>query len=203
MAAYRHRSLSIINREKGGRAMNKHQVVLLYSGGLDSTLLLHMAKTLELDPIALLIFYGQKHVRELESAVRNCNKLQVPYRKMQIDLNSVNSGLTGANVVGMYQGVSPWHVPGRNTIFVGLALSLAESIGAGKIWYGANMSDFYNDFADCKQEWIGRMGMVTKVAGSYPIELEAPLLGMTKTTIEAMAKSLSISLEDVHSGYHE
>jgi 7-cyano-7-deazaguanine synthase len=180
------------------------QVVILYSGGLDSTLLVYLAKKMNMVPTALLIDYGQKHVRELETAARICEKMDITYRKMKVELGAIDSGLTGKRVEGIYKNVSPWHVPGRNTIFVGMALSLAESIGAGKIWYGANQTDYYNDFADCKQNWIGKMNGALAIAGSTSVELEAPLLGMTKATIEAMAKQLfDISKEDVHSGYHE
>lgn len=178
-------------------------LVVLTSGGFDSALLLHMAKRMNYNPIALLIDYGQKHVRELDAAVKLCDDLQVPFKRMKVDLaQAVDSGLTGTLQGGKYAGLHEMHVPGRNTIFVGLALSLAEAVGATKIWYGANFEDRINEFADCKQDWVLEMNKSLKIAGSYPVELEAPLLGMRKDTIVRMGKLYhDIKEEEVHSGY--
>jgi 7-cyano-7-deazaguanine synthase len=179
----------------------KHDLVILTSGGYDSTLLLHLAKLTGFTPIALLIDYGQKHKRELESGVKLCNLLNIPCRIMSVDLMGLDSGLTGNLKGSQFEGVHEMHVPGRNTIFVGLALSLAESVGANKIWYGANMEDCINKFPDCMQGWVDAMNQSLKQAGSFPMELEAPLLGMRKDTILRIGKSFGIKDEDVHSGY--
>lgn len=179
------------------------KIVVLYSGGMDSTLLLHFAKQCKFEAEALLISYGQKHVRELETAQKICEGMQIPFHVMSIDLGNINSGLTGDLIGGMYEGVSEWHVPGRNTIFVGMALSLAETIGADKIWYGANMEDRINLFPDCFQEWVHQMSGAVQLGGSRSIELEAPLLGMRKSTIVALAARYGITEDVVHSGYHE
>jgi tRNA(Ile)-lysidine synthase TilS/MesJ len=71
---------------------HEHDLVILTSGGYDSTLLLHLAKLTGFTPIALLIDYGQKHIRELESAQRLCDLMEVPYRKMTVSLTGVESG---------------------------------------------------------------------------------------------------------------
>ena len=57
---------------------------------------------------------------------------------MAVSLNGVDSGLTGSGEQSRIAASHSHHVPGRNMIFVGLAMSLAESVGATKIWYGAN-----------------------------------------------------------------
>lgn len=182
------------------------KLVLLYSGGLDSTVLLKMALQFGLEPHCLLINYGQKHVRELDAAVEMCGRLHVPYYEARVELphgggRIINSALTGQNVSGLYEGVSEFHVPGRNTIFVGLAISLAESIRAKKVWFGPNFADCLAKFPDCLQSYVAAINEVTKQAGSFPIEVETPLLGMRKETIKALAKTLGISDEEVHSGY--
>lgn len=179
-------------------------LVLLLSGGLDSALLLKIARTHGYHPIALLIDYGQKHRRELETAITFAEQHDVPWRRATINLPEVSSGLTGSLVGGQYAGVHEAHVPGRNTFFVGIAASLAESLGIRKIWYGANGEDRINLFPDCYQEWIVAMNKALAISGSFPIELEAPLLGMRKTTIEALALHLyDLRPVDVHSGYDE
>jgi 7-cyano-7-deazaguanine synthase len=178
-----------------------HDLVILLSGGYDSAVLLAMAQYMQFNPIALLVDYGQKHVVELEKARDLCETYEVEHRKMLVRLTSVNSALTGSGVHHLYTGVNEHHVPGRNTIFVGLAVSLAETVGAKKIWYGANFEDRINQFPDCYQEWVIAMNAVLRQSASYPIELEAPLLGMRKETVKALGKFLGINDEDVHSGY--
>jgi 7-cyano-7-deazaguanine synthase len=181
--------------------VTKEKLVLLYSGGLDSTLLLYLARDLRYDAHCLLVDYGQKHRRELETAAKICDTMGVPRKYMSVDLMGVPSALTGSNVHALYQGVSEWHVPGRNTIFLGLALSYAESIGAKKIWFGPNFADRLANFPDCSQEYVHAMNKAFQFAASYPVDLEAPLLGMRKETIRAIAASMGIREGDTHSGY--
>ncbi len=184
--------------------MKERKLVLLYSGGLDSTILLNMAIKLEYLPVALCIDYGQRQRKEIDAARKNCTKLKVGFHLMRVDLGKhINTALTGDKIGGRFEGVSEWHVPGRNTIFVGLALSLAESIGATRIWYGANYEDRINRFPDCYQEWIYAMNKTLSMGASYPVKLEAPLLGMRKDTIQQMAYMFDVKSGDVHSGYDE
>lgn len=176
-------------------------LVLLYSGGLDSTLLLKMALQMGYQPIALLVDYGQRHKIELEKAEDNCIQHKVPFVVCHTDLPNVDSALTGSQKPGMYKGVSEWHVPGRNLIFLGLAASLAESRGINKIWFGPNMEDRNALFVDCYQDWVYYMNKVLERTASIPLELEAPLLGMRKSTIKALAGYFKIDGSEIWSGY--
>lgn len=182
--------------------MDKPDLVILLSGGYDSAVLLALARQSGHIPVCLLIDYGQKHKVELEKAVELCDRFAVHWRRMRVDLDGLESALTGTQVKSLYEGVSEWHVPGRNLIFLGLAVSLAESISVKKIWYGANYEDRVNRFPDCFQEWVFAMNEVVKRTASYPIELEAPLLGMRKETVKDLGKILMIDEKEVHSGYN-
>jgi 7-cyano-7-deazaguanine synthase len=175
----------------------KHDLVILYSGGLDSTVLLHMARSFEYNPICLLIDYGQKNIRELDAARAMCDKMSVSHREMSFNIG-INSGLTGSHQTDLYKGVYSYYVPGRNTIFIGLAAALAESVGATHIWYGATFPD---QSPDCQQGYINAMNGVLKVCAGYQIELSAPLLGMDKKTIRMLANLFHIDEKEVHSGY--
>lgn len=179
----------------------KEDLVILYSGGLDSTLLLRMATAIGHRPRALLIDYGQRHKHELKVAIRICIDWKIPYEMAQVNLPEVDSALTGRQIPNLYRGVSEWHVPGRNLIFLGLATSMAEARGINKIWFGPNYEDRIANFPDCTQEWVHSMNQVLAKTASFPIELEAPLLGMRKTTIQALAAHFGIDKEQVHSGY--
>jgi 7-cyano-7-deazaguanine synthase len=174
------------------------RIVLLYSGGFDSSLLLSMALKVDYEPLCLLIDYGQIHIDELKYAEKFCQKLKVNHITISVTL-PVASKLTDGNAV--YDGVSEWHVPSRNMIFVSLAASIAESERISTIWYGPNYEDREALFPDCYQEWVYSVNKVLAINGSAPIVLEAPLLGMSKELIIRLAKSYGIDNKEVYSGY--
>lgn len=178
-----------------------HDLILLYSGGLDSTLLLEMAIRDHLFPLCLSFNYGQKHQEELEYAANYCKRYNLPNPVVRIWLD-ITSKLT--NDVGeVYDGVSSWHVPSRNLIFIAMAASIAECEGIELIWYGANYDDRENLFPDCYQEWIYQMNKLLAINGSSKVRLEAPLLGMTKETIQRRIKDFGIKNNQIFSGYGE
>ena len=154
-----------------------------------------------MEPLCLLIDYGQKHVAELEFADKLCIDHYVDMERITISNLDVSSKLIDGNA--KYQGVSEWHVPARNMIFIGLAASVAESQGIPLIWYGANYEDRDHLFPDCYQEWVYEMNKLLAINGSMKIRLEAPLLGMEKETIRQMALHFGIDNKLIFSGYGE
>jgi len=179
-------------------------IVVLYSGGADSMLMLKLAKMAKRDPYCVLIDYGQKHIKELEYAQNQLEGESIRYQTIEVDGFRVNSGLTGDCIKGDYEGVSEYHVPARNSIFLTIAAGIAESKGIKEIWIGCDMSDFYDEFPDCKQEYIGKMNEAFKVAFSYPIKIIAPLLGFEKEIIlEILKESYNIHPVELYSGYEE
>lgn len=180
------------------------KIVMLYSGGADSRLMLQFALDLGKTVHCVLVDYGQLHKEELEYAKKQLEKIGIDYKQLQLNGYSVESGLTGSGSKGLYEGVSPHNVPARNSIFLTLAAGIAESVGAEQVWIGCDMSDYYGHFPDCKQEYIGKLNEVFKIAFSYPIEIIAPLLGFTKDMVISMLeKVVGIKQEDLYTGYRE
>ena len=179
----------------------KRKLILLYSGGLDSTVLFKMALKAKYQFYCVLFDYGQKHIKELEKAKNQCLAYDIPFQIIKLPDLGINSGLTGSNETGTFEGVSEWHVPARNLMFISQVASLAEYMKYPLIWYGANYSDRENLFPDCYQEWVYELNKLLAINGSFPIRVEAPLLGMQKETIQALAKTYNIKLQEVHSGY--
>jgi 7-cyano-7-deazaguanine synthase len=134
-------------------------------------------------------------------AQNQLNARQISYQIIEIKNLNVDSALTGTGEKGKYQNVSIYNVPGRNSIFLSLALSIAESKGIDTIWYGADFSDRLNLFPDCSQEYIYKINKLFEVAGSKPIKVEAPLLGMTKEFVMELLAYFNIKKEDLFSGY--
>ncbi len=178
-----------------------YDVVILYSGGADSRLMLEFAKMSNKIPYCLMIDYFQLHNEELEFAKKQLEKQKIDYKIVSISGLNFNSGLTGSGEKGRWKNVNEWHVPGRNTIFLGIALGVAEDIGATEIWNGADWSDRLNQFPDCYQEYIVAANNLTQLAGPYPIKYLAPLQGMSKEMILSMLKNLGINKNEIFTGY--
>jgi len=181
--------------------MNDENVVILFSGGADSVLLLEMAKRVGLKPFCLMIDYGQKHLEELSFALKYLTEANIRSQVVKITGLNVDSGLTGDGEKGRYEGVSIYHVPGRNSIFLSLAFSVAESRGISEIWYGPDFSDRIGLFPDCYQDYVVKINELFKVAGSKPIAVYAPLLGLTKEMVLKMLDSFGVDRSKLFSGY--
>lgn len=178
-------------------------LVLLYSGGADSTLLLKMAQSMERKVFAVMIDYGQLHIKELEFANEYLKKHSIPNMTIKIDGYNVNSALTGSGEKGIYEGVHEMNVPARNSIFLSLAAGVAESKGITEIWFGANWEDYEHLFPDCYQSFVGKINEVFAISGVRPIKVYAPLLGMQKYMIKKLMNVYEIRDEDIYSGYGE
>ena len=180
--------------------MSQFDLVILYSGGADSRLMVELAKTAKKKFLLLMIDYGQLHKVELEYAAKDCEKNRWSYRLVKLSL-PINSGLTGDGIKNTSSEVHEMHVPGRNSIFLSLAFSIAESVDADTIWIGCDWSDRIHLFPDCYQEYLIRMNEAFKFAGPKPINVEAPIIGFTKELVISMLENSGIDMTNVYSGY--
>jgi 7-cyano-7-deazaguanine synthase len=176
-------------------------LVILFSGGADSILMLEMAKFMGYIPYCILIDYQQLHIDEINSAKLYLDKAGISYRIVKLHDLQIQSGLTGAGQKGRFEGVHEMHVPSRNLMFVGIAASIAEDMDVDTIWYGADYSDYINAFPDCTQQWFGAVNEVLKINGPKPITLEAPLAGLTKESILKSLKAMGVDEKSIYSGY--
>ena len=183
--------------------MHEEDLLILYSGGADSRLLLELALKVKKNPYCVLIQYGQKNIAEITFGIRQLKDLEVPFQGLTLSGLNIDSGLTGSGEKGQFESVSEMYVPGRNTIFLSLAFSIAESRGIDTIWYGADYSDRLNLFPDSIQEYVVKVNELFEISGAKPIRVEAPLLGFTKELVFQMLESFGVSKEAVFSGYGE
>lgn len=141
---------------------------------------------------ALTINYGQRHVRELESAEAIAGKLGVErHVTLPLDLRQFGgSALTDDIDVpksGVGEDIPVTYVPARNLLFLALTTAFAESSGASDIFIGVNALD-YSGYPDCRPEFIesfaetARLGTKQGVEGR-PFTIHAPLQHMTKADI--------------------
>ena len=190
----------------------KKKAVVLLSGGLDSATTAAIAISEDYEAIALSFRYGQRHEKELQSAAKIVRSLGIQQHYL-IDVNLSQwggSSLTDNNLEIPKEGVEPdiipsTYVPGRNTVFIAIALSLAEAQGASAIYLGINAVD-YSGYPDCRPEYLdtyqklANLSSKTAIEGNA-IELVAPLVKDTKIDIVKRALSLGIPIEQTWSCY--
>ena len=181
-----------------------HAVILL-SGGLDSMVVGGLAREAGLRITALTIDYNQRHRVELAAAARVAAALEVErHVVLPLDLTRFGGSALTADIdvpkegvgLGMAGGIPVTYVPARNTIFLSLALGLAEATGAASIWIGVNALD-YSGYPDCRPEFVRAFQDLANLATRVGIEgerfrIETPLLHMTKADIAAEAHRLGL-----------
>ena len=179
-------------------------VLILYSGGADSRLMYEFAKSMNYDKIKFLIIdYNQLHFKELDVSIKFCVDNKIDY--ILLDLTSYGKNVKSALTSGeknIYHGVHEYNVPGRNSVFLTSAYAIAESEGFNKIWIGCDWSDRINLFPDCYQEYIVAMNNVFKLLRTDPIQIEVPIMGLTKEHVLSLLKNTyKITDEEYFSGY--
>ena len=169
------------------------KAVILLSGGLDSTTCLAIAKSQGFMCYALSFAYGQRHAYELTAASVIAEKMGVvDHRVVNLDIGQFGtSALTDKAIdVPSFKGSSDipvTYVPARNTVFLSIALGLAESIGAYDIFIGTTAVD-YSGYPDCRPEFINAFQTLANVATKAGVEgqhftIQAPLLYFNKADI--------------------
>ena len=198
------------------------KVIVLLSGGLDSTTSLYVARRDGREPVCLSIHYGQLHERELEAAKKIAASLKLEHWIIPLSLPWGGSALTdprlsvpkGRDEKEMAKEIPATYVPARNSIFLSLAASLAETKGAEAIYFGANALD-YSGYPDCRPEFIEAFEeMITRgtKVGAYckapqhtgtnrPLRIIAPLLKLSKAEIVHLAHELGVPFEWTWSCY--
>jgi 7-cyano-7-deazaguanine synthase len=185
--------------------------VLLLSGGLDSATVLAIAKSEGREVHAISFVYGQRHEVELAAARRVAGAMGVREHVVYpLDLRVFGGSALTADIdvpkdaVGA-EGIPVTYVPARNTIFLALALGLAEARGAAEIWLGVNAVD-YSGYPDCRPDFIAAFQEVILRGTKSGVEqgeprLVTPLLTMTKADIIRRGISLGVDYSLTHSCY--
>jgi len=159
--------------------------------------------------IALTVDYNQRHRVELEAAKRIAAELANRHIVLPLDLRAFGgSALTSDIEVpkdGLAEGIPVTYVPARNTIFLSLALGLAEASGARDLFIGVNALD-YSGYPDCRSEFIGGFERLANLATKAGVEgdrftIHAPLQDMSKADIAREAERLGLDAGLSHSCY--
>lgn len=191
------------------------RAVVLLSGGLDSSTVLAIARERGHEVLALTFDYGQRHGKEIACAKAVAEAmgaaehivLTLPFDGL-LDSSLTDSAQEvpeGRSRREMAAQVPSTYVPARNIVFLSIAASVAESIGAESVFIAANAVDF-SGYPDCTPEFIDAFQKVLDigtVAGrkGTGIRVEAPVIRMSKSDIVREAIRLGVPLGSTWSCY--
>ncbi len=192
--------------------------LVLLSGGVDSATCLGMAvKEYGADNvIALSVYYGQKHSRELDAARAVAAYYKVRHSELDLALIFADSDcslLKGsdseipkesyADQLAQTDGAPvSTYVPFRNGLFLSSAASIALSNGCSSIWYGAHSDDAAgNAYPDCSSEFNESMNRAICLGSGGELEVRAPFIGLTKAEVVKLGLSIGVPYELTWSCY--
>ena len=187
------------------------KAVILYSGGLDSTTCMAIAREEGYAPYALSFSYGQRHQQELEVARLNARPMgALDHLLVEFDLRKMGGSALTSDIEVPKGGVEGdeipvTYVPARNTIFLSFALGWAETLGSFDIFIGVNALD-YSGYPDCRPEFIAAYEAMANLATKAGVEgrhmkIHTPLISLTKGEIIRKGLSLGVDYARTHSCY--
>ena len=194
------------------------KALVLFSGGVDSTTCLGIAvnKYGADEVLALSLYYGQKHSRELEAARKIAAHYGVKHRELDLALIFADSNCSllssssedipkesYAEQLKKTDGkpVSTY-VPFRNGLFLASAASIALSNGCTEIYYGAHSDDAAgNAYPDCSSDFNDAINRAIYLGSGRELRVTAPFIGMNKAQVVAEGLKLGVPYELTWSCY--
>jgi len=182
-------------------------VVAIYSGGMDSTVLLWSLVAQGRGVRALTFDYGQRHVREIESASALAARAGVPHTV--VDLSSLRplisrGSQTGDEPVpeGHYEAESmkTTVVPNRNMVMLSVAAAHALAVGAPAVAFAAHGGD-HAIYPDCRPDFVEALNLALSRCDWGGVRVEAPFLSVSKAEIAALGADLGVPLSETWSCY--
>ncbi|RTE90979.1 7-cyano-7-deazaguanine synthase QueC [Bradyrhizobium sp. LVM 105] len=179
----------------------RRRILVLHSGGMDSTVCLYAAHRAGHEVISLGVDYGQRLAVEMTFAEQQAAAIgarrevvrvqwEKPQRKIPLD----------RDIEEMPSSISPAFLPGRNIVFLSLAAAHAAGLHADEIHIGLNCVDF-SGYPDCTIEFFESFRNMLAIASPGGASLQAPLLRMSKRQIALLARELGLGEWDTWSCY--
>ena len=195
------------------------KILVLSSGGVDSTTCLAMAvaEVGAENVLALSVYYGQKHDKEIQAAKKVAEYYGV--QRMELDLSVIFAGSncsllkqsteeipleSYAQQIAETHGEKPvsTYVPFRNGLFLSSAASIALSHGCSKIMYGAHADDAAGAaYPDCSLDFVNAMNQAIYLGSGNQLTIEAPFVSLTKADVVKKGLELGVPYELTWSCY--
>jgi 7-cyano-7-deazaguanine synthase len=184
------------------------KTVAIYSGGLDSTVLLHHLQAEGDEVLAVSVDYGQRHRKELDFARRTAAALNIPWQLA--DVRGISHLIGGSSLTSSDIAVPHGHyaeetmkatvVPNRNMIMLAVAGGWAIANKADRLAYGAHTGD-HAIYPDCRPEFVRTMHEALLLADWHRVELVTPFVGWTKSQIVRRGAELGVDFASTWSCY--
>lgn len=173
------------------------KTILIYSGGLDSTVLLFDLIERGYTVKALSFNYSQRHLKELKTATYFAKKLNIEHKI--IDLSSLISCFGNSALVDKKQilpdqkyatdNLKTTVVPNRNMIFISIAAAWAISEKYNTVSYAAHNNDTAL-YPDCRETFASSLNKTLQLADWHPVSLLRPYIDLSKSDIVKKAHTL-------------
>lgn len=195
---------------------NNSKVVVPVSGGMDSTVLLHMAASMFDEVYAITFDYQQRHKLETAYAFVQAKIVSSKYKKdifpKKIDVGFIRdiaptSSLTNDSIdtpdVRKIRGEAQpkSYVPNRNMLFLSIATAYAEAVDANVVWHGAAQADSLAGYWDGDTTFVDAMNAVNRLNRERCIEIQAPLIEMSKEAIVKKGVELGVDFSLTYTCY--
>lgn len=168
-------------------------ITVLFSGGLDSTVLAEMAHQAGRLHSLIHFSYGQPAApQEYEAAERWARRRAVSLERIIPILHGMGDMRDEVGLPG------PRVIPGRNLLLISMAANYAAAHGVEELWYGATRDD-WDAYPDCRPEFVE--SVCALVSEDVGVQVKAPLLQMTKHEVVDTARLLGVDIESTWSCY--
>lgn len=177
------------------------RILVLHSGGMDSTTCLYKAHSEGAEVFSLGIDYGQRLSVEMIYAARQCEKLGI--RRDVVSLRwqkPERHRPLNRSIEDMGRSVSPAFLPGRNIVFLSVGMAHAAGLEADEIHLGINSVEF-SGYPDCTPAFFEAFSQMADTGIPGGAKLVAPLLMMNKPEIAQLASQLGLGEHDTWSCY--
>lgn len=192
--------------------MMNTKAVVIASGGIDSSTLLYKVVDEGFEVYALTFIYGQRHLKEIDSARYISNELEIEHKV--IDISSMKELLQGSALTDEsvevpevpetaehYDTLKSTIVPNRNAIFLSIAIGYATSLGANHVFFGAHFSD-RGVYPDCRKEFVDAFEHSERLATDNPdLVIDAPFVDMDKSDIVKLGDELNVPFDKTWTCY--
>ncbi len=194
------------------------KALVLLSGGVDSATCLALAvdKYGAKEVLALSVFYGQTHNKELQAAQKIADFYKVPLKKL--DLSVIFEGSDCSLLQGSSRDIPlqsyaeqiantggkpvSTYVPFRNGLFVSAAASVALSHGCEVIYYGAHSDDAAgNAYPDCSEAFNNAMNDAVYIGSGEQLKILAPFVKLNKAQVVKKGLELGVPYKFTWSCY--
>lgn len=180
------------------KSIDKNKVLVVFSGGQDSTTCLFWAKRNFNEVYALSFIYGQKHANEVELARSIAEEAGVKWDVMDVSfISRLSTGcsLTDSSITMDQErpegGVPNTFVPGRNMFFLSIAAVYAREHGISHIVTGVSQTDF-SGYPDCRDAFIKSLNVTLNLAMDEQFVIHTPLMWIDKCETWALADELGV-----------